>query len=935
LTQALTPVSTITRNPLNFRADETRVVLVGTRIRDLAPTEFEGLLVCRYNGEWLLREHWDERVQFGDRVEWFDYPQGREGVRLLLAVAIVVASIFYQPAVPYLVAANAAYNLLVPPRQQGLPNQPPPASGVFSASLAGNAARLDQPIWRNFGRVKITPPFASNPYTEFRAHNATTPTVDCDQYYFAVFCLGIGDKDIEKAFIDKTSILHFKDILVSQYLAPGVQPSQAKLNVVTSDEVSSALTLDTGAYVGGYAACRPGDLANYVSVDVGASQGLGSSGSLTMTWQVEIRQINDYGAPVGSWTVLGSESRTGFTNTPQRWTSRYTVAVPMRCEIRVVRTDVKSTDPSARHSLEWIGLRAEIQTTGTLLNQHAAHYEVVMRASDQLSAFSQKDFSMIVREKVRTWSPGGGWAAATFTRNAAWALAELWSSDIWGEGQPDERIDLATLYAWSVTLDARQDHFDYSFTTAVDSAEASQLIARSGRARTFRRAGVYTLARDEWTDVPFMAMTPRNTLAKSMKLSAGLPNSLQPDGVIVEYQDQVTWDTKTIECPCPGFTVTSVSSPRYNGALPMMSNPVYLPLEGIQGAYHAEREGLYLAYDMALRQTKVKAKMEMEGQLLAYLDTCLWQPLLSGYGQAGDVAYWNATTLVMGLTEKPDWTQGSPLYLILQRKDGTLTDAVAVTPGPTDFDVQLLVAPDFNLVLDSGLQERPKFLLGLADSSSEIVKVQRLTDGGNEDGVQFIDVDCVIDDERVHTADNFLLPGPGVVQDPIDDGADSGGGGVIVIPTLTAKTVESGTNGGSAGTAASLTFNNDGSVSVTSGSLSAGSNTGQWNIATITSAQAGLYEIRFTVQPIYTFIYLPDQHSAHGTSNAALSAGSAAAGSWLALSTNRKIEVDNTMLQDGLGVITAKVLAEIRETATGIVQASAMMSLAVWAGTDI
>lgn len=769
---ALTPVAGVCRNPLvGLRACDMEPVPVGVAVRSLAPDPQGGLLVCRLNGEWLLRDHWDELTDDGAVIEWHVYPQGREAIRVLLQVALV-ASYFVAPEVtPYLIAANAAYNLLVPPRapNQNLPNQAP-AGSIFSTSLAGNAARLDQPIWRICGRVKITPPFAAQPYTEYRAKDPANPTVDCDQYYYAVFAIGLGNHTIEKAFIGKTPISHFQDVLRAAYLPPGTLPSTALCNVITSAEVSSQLELVFGRYVGGYAACRPQDACVSIGVDVEAPQGLGTgSGVLTVTWAVQVRQIDDYGSPVGGWSTIANESRTADTNTPQRWSNTYTLSTPIRCEVRLARTSAKNTSSGARDGIYWSGLRGYLQRAAPL-NAHCAHFEVVMRASSQLAAFSQRDFSMIVRALVRTWTPGGGWGAETFTRNAAWWLADLWTSSIWGEGLPDSRVDLAGLYAWSLTLDSRQDRFDFAFTNSTTSWDAAQLIAHSGRARAFRRGGVYTMARDEEVDIGVTALTPRNTQPKSMTMLATLPKREQADGYIVQYQSNVTWDTAQEECPCPGFSAVDPASAQYNGSLPVMQAPVFLQLDGVTGRMHAIREGLYQAASMAYRQTTVKAQVEMEGVTIAFMDPIRWMPQIHGYGQTGDVAFWDPVGLVMGLSEPVDWT-ASPVALTLVRDDGSLYGPIVVVPGPTAYDVLLPAAPDFTLVLDDGTRERPKFLLGRLGHSDELVKLTAIRDGGRTpDGAQLYDVEALIDDDRVHVRDNLYLPGPGVIQDPIDTG---------------------------------------------------------------------------------------------------------------------------------------------------------------------
>lgn len=833
-----------------LRPEDMQAVQVGVSICSLKPAGT--YLTCRLNGEWLARLTVRQRSHYaalvskgrlddaraylskaaaralnwqrvctrpGDVIEWHGQPQDKEDFRVVLQVAAVIAAIVpgLQGFAPYLAAASVAYNILVPPTV-ATPREEEAAGSVFNTSLGGNQARLDQPIWRSFGRVKITPPFAGAPYYEYIDDDLDD--LDNIQRYHAVFAVGIDDHEIESVFIGRTPISHYQDVLIAQYLPPGVQPSTALCNVVTSNEVTQ-LEMDSGKYLGGYAACQPQRRAQHIGIDMLCPQGLGKDGALSISFNVEVRAINEYGYATEAWYVIGSVTKTADTNTPQRWSFKYPIVTPARVEVRVVRTDVKDTSSSARHALQWIGLRAYLDEPATL-NPHTAHYEVVMRASEQLSASSQRDFSMIVWPLIRTWSPVGGWGPKVRCRNPAWALADLWSNAVWAEGLPDSRLDLRGLYDISLTADERQDRFDYTFDTATSAWEAAQLIARAMRARCFRRYGVNTLARDEWNDLPMTALTPRNTLPDSMELNERMPVRETPDGVVIQYRSNVTWDTIEIECPCPGFSVSDPADPRFDFYKPAMANPVYMPLKGITGAYQAEREGLYEAANMLLRRRVTTCTTEMEGVITSYMMPILWQPDTPGYGQSGDVAFWNPETRVMGLTEPPVFGLTGQTYLTLIRDDGSLTPAFLVSPGPTEWDVTLPAAPDFEIVTTDGTRERPKFVLGNMDL---LVKVASISDGGKsqaEDGMagaQLFQIDGVVDDERVHTADNHLLPGPGDIQDPVDGGGEfDGGGGTLALVTLKPHTVMDGDSVAGGGVSVTMTLRNDGTMQSTRGS---------------------------------------------------------------------------------------------------------------------
>jgi hypothetical protein len=614
-------------------------------------------------------------------------------------------------------------------------------------------------------------------------------------------------------------------VLVSQYLAPGVQPSQALANVSNCTAVSGSV-LESGKYVGGFAACRPQRTCAAIGIDIVATRGLGKGGAaLTVAWRVETRTINDFGVATSAWSTLGTGSKTASTNTPQRWSQKLALPAAARVEVRVVRTDAKDNDTTAAHEIVWSGLRAYLAVAAPL-NANTAHYEVVLRASDQLGQLSQRDIALIAQGKCRTWMPGGGWGAEVYTRNPMLWCMDLLTNAAWGGGYPDARVDLASFYAISLTADARQDRFDYTFDSAMTLWDAAQMIARACRARVFRRNGVFTVARDELVTLPVTALTHRNCMPGSMVISEKLPTNDTPDGFVIEYEDNRTWLKTPIECPCPGIST--------------MVNPVRKFIEGITGATHARREGMYEAANMAYRPRTATCKTEMQGVLPAFMSAVRWQPEIYGYGQSGDVAFWNGTSLVMGLTEPPAWS-GVDQYLTLVRDDGSLTTPMRVTAGPGANDVRLPAAPDFELVLDDGTRERPKYLLGPQVGGDEVLKVLAIRDGGKgQGGEQLYDVEGVLDDARVHAADNAYLPGPGDVQDPITVGMDvDTGAGQIYLVNLTSKFLRSFT--GFCG----ITLKNDGTAATISQSPSGGVTAYEWMAyGVVEPAVAALYEVR-------------------------------------------------------------------------------------------
>lgn len=912
------PVSGHATSPFQqLKSSDMLPVELGVPIASLAP-KTQGLLLCRVNGQWLARQSWESLTLPGDVIEWYEVPQDRDVLRTALSLAAIAVLGPYgfglqgAALIAANLAAQLAINALLPPvgpEQQARPQQ---TGDAFSTSLAGNEARIDQPIWKICGQREINPPFACQPYFEYRPRGGDSdadPDLDNDQYFLVLFAVGIGNYDVV-AKIGNTPITRFGDVVRATYLPPGALPTEVEANVTSAVEVSSAQVLESSRYVGGYAACAARRTCKAIGVDVSAVRGLGKTGPLTVTWRVEYREINDFGQVLGNWTTLANETRTAFTATPQRWSDRYVLPTPARVEVRLVRTDVQDTDPAALHEIAWIGLRAYLNEPA-LLNQDTAHFEVVMRASSQLSQSASRDLRLIVQAHCRTLNEDLSWGSEEHTRNWVWWCLDLLTSPTWGMNKPDDRIDLQSFYDLAVQADQRQDRFDYVFDSTVSGWDAAQLIARAGRSRVFRRNGVISIARDELADVPVTAFTPRNC-QPGISISETLRQRRSPDGVIVEYQDHRTNEWTEIECPIPGVELTD------------MAYPVHMRLEGIVGATHAEREGRYEAARMLYRNRTVSLTTEMQGMLPAYLSPVAVVPDLIGYAQSGDVVDFNTGSLVMNLSEAPDWDAGD-LYITFIKDDGTLTDPTRVTPGPTAYDVMLPSAPSFTLVTDDGTRERPKFLLGPLEGSRELVKVQNISDGGlSEDGAQLFALVGVIDDERVHTADNDLLPGPGETQDPVGLPDDSGGvdtgGGTLVVPRILDRDVYavSTETGYSADLVARVSFQNNGKLQVyTAQQFGSGAffASGEWNLyGEIEVSSAADFEIRAT-------LLLSGDGDSPVTFTGTI-------GSWQSLSTTRVWELTTGYVSPGsTRSAIRQVRFEIRDVATSSVLDSGVIDM--------
>lgn len=915
MSHALMPITPPSVVVVNCPFDTLRngvAVKIGSRIDQFADPKMP--VMARLNDQWLLREHWHMALAPGDVLEVHLLPQGGGGggsdvLRMVLQIAAAVAIMAWAgPAgfsawqtgllkIGLVMASNMAINVLLPVNTgQFAGGAGPQAKTVYNTSLSGNQARLDAPIPVLYGRNKTYPDFASQPYSNYDNAND-------DQYYHALLCVGMGSYAInpQEVFLDDTPISTFAGVEFN-ILAPGEQPRLVLANVETAVEVSNQ-ELKSGEYTGGFTANKSLRRAYAVAFDF-TLNGLGVAGSggamtdKSVTVQMEIREINDFGVPLGNWTIIDTQTITAATTSTVRRSYGKPLARPMRVQARVVRKDLRDDSQLVRNDIFWTGLRTYLQTE-TSLAVNATHIEVRMKANEQLNGLSQNKIGVISQRLLPTWSPDVGWSEMVATRSIAWAIADKWKNSEYGDGLTDSRCDLQTLYDLDQVWAARQDKLDIVFDTRTTSEEADQMMARAGRARVFKRNGVRTIARDQKQDLPVTAYGANTIMEGSSSIEYLTDVRKIADAIIVEYFDQRDWDWHRITCPAPGVTTPK--------------RPEVWRLPGVVGSKQAEREGLYEAAARYYRRRFASWKTELQGLIPAFGSAVVFAPPLRGWGQSGDVVSWDEDRVVV-VSEPVEWLLGTTHYISFVNDDGSLADPIEITPGEDSLTVLLATAPIDPLVFDDPTRERTRYVLGtLTQGDRKIVRVLAAAPSDmREDGSMIIEMRGVVEDDRVHEADNALLPSPGEIQDPVETAvADAGGGGgTLPLPVVNLRDhswAASIINAPDTPTyVASFTFSADGHLVFT-------------DLNTVVTSYADEWVLAPPVEPLaaHKLEVKVDLASSAMSPADGLALGGPT-GSWLPLDTSRAYTFT---IFGGTASASATWTAQIRIAASGLVQA--------------
>jgi len=493
-----------------------------------------------------------------------------------------------------------------------------------------------------------------------------------------------------------------------------------------------------GDVIGGYVANAAGTSANAIGFDIVLPRGLyyandnGGLDTRSISFAAQVRQINDAGSPVGSWSTVVTDTISKATTTPQRFSYRAGVASG-RYEARIARTSLKDNDTRTGNDIAWAGLRAYlpgVQNYGTV-----TVLAMKMRASNQLSVQSSRRINVIATRKLSTWN-GNIWTNPVATRNPAWAIADICTAN-YGMGLSTSRIDPAGLFALANVLSARGDTFDAIYDAQQPCWESMSQIARCGRALPYIQGGSVYVVRDSAVATPSALFTMRNIVKNTFKLSYLLPNEETADAVDVEYWDNGLFQPKQVRAALAGSTESTVAKRQ---------------LFGCSNRTQAWREGMYMAAANRYRRRMVSFQTEMEGFIPTVGDLIAIQHDMPQWGNSGEIVAWNDTTLTATLSEPVTFAAGNH-YMALRKRDGSVDGPILVTAGVDAYSVVFASAP--SITLDTGLdRERTHFAFGAADALYVEAKVL----GIRPRGLERVEISAVVDSDAVYTADTGSAP---------------------------------------------------------------------------------------------------------------------------------------------------------------------------------
>lgn len=651
-----------------------RLVVNGRRV---AP------FIVSVNGRIILEKEWSYRIRDNDLVLVQHLPAhggGSNPLQIVAMVALVVASAYTGGAAgaafgaAWGAAAQAAVMiggsiLLNMMFKQNSPTASAASnaatSPTYSLSGQGNTARLMQPIPTLYGRVKMTPDYGAEPYTEIQ---------NGDQYLYQLFVVSQGYVDIEQILIGDTDISNYSDVqteIVQPYQPVTLFPT----NVDTSTEVASQEMYGPNessfSVLGPFVTAPSGTTTNYIAVDVSIPSGLFSitdSGAIqnaTCSYQFEAQAINDAGQPIGTWFLLVQNTLNSATRDPIRITHK--VSVPAgRYQVRGQRTSNQSTDAKVSDVLYWDTLRAYM--TSPTNYGGITMLAVVMKATNQLSQTSSHQIKVIATRKLQTWDAVNGWSVGyTATRNPAWAAADILRNATYGRGLPDSKYNLQRLYQLAQTFNSRGDTFNYVFDTTQQLWTALQICLKVGRTIPMYYAGLIEFIRNEPQSIPTQMFQPQNMVKGSFQTTYNFADVDTPDYVTVSFVNEDTWATDSVDCVLPGGTQNVAA---------------IVDLPGCTNRAQAWREGITMAAINKLQRRIINFTTELEGYLPQYNDLVQISHDVTEWGFSGRVEALDPNTGFVTCSEDLTFNPGLSYVIAFRKRDGSADGPYSVVASP-------------------------------------------------------------------------------------------------------------------------------------------------------------------------------------------------------------------------------------------------------------
>jgi hypothetical protein len=765
----------------------------GRRVR-----EFDRATVCFFNGKPLLRQDWKHTVVTeADAVFFFAPPAGGNAgsqiLTIVLAVAVAVAAPYLAGlAAPLLGAATgisfaagtiagglltAGIGIALSAAAAGIMSlfaQPPPQAQNYSSGYAGtsgvaaqtsptysssgfsqNSARLGQPIPVLHGRHMVVPDYAMPPIIRYEGNK---------QFISAFLIITQGNCNIEQVRIGETPISSYASI-VYEKVEPGVVPNPAICDVrllpcrdIADVELPDSTASPASPWKGPFAANPPGTVIDWLEVDHICPRGLyrfnTSAGfdARSVTVEVQAQQLDAAGEPVGGWLDLDPITISAADSAPQRVTTGFWTPSPGRWQVRERRTDAKDTAANAGHQVSWAGLRGRLTTDRKVAG--VTGMVIKMEVNGDLNGSTSRQVNVVAQRTLPTYDFGTAQmgTAEVETRGLCDAFVDIVRNTGYGGRKPDNKIDLAGIYAHQADFAAKGWEFNFVWDQSVTEWEALGRVARACISERIVQGQKLRLVRDLPTVGAVMMFTPRNIRPDTFEIEQKLIDDTTSDGLTGTFMDTRSWRPDTI-------TEAFDDSPQMNLST--------VALHGVTVRSQAREMLWNLLRANRYRRRIVGFGTEAEGLMVLYGDGIAVSHDMPKWGQSAEALKWDAASRTMTLSEEMTFTPGGTHYIAVRNSKGELVGPFTATKVGDD-GARIVVGPGtLPSIYTGNRKERTLVQFGLGESYAKRLKVIGITPRSDLTA----QVLAIADDPRMYDpipAEEETPPPIGAPIDPLD-----------------------------------------------------------------------------------------------------------------------------------------------------------------------
>ena len=638
-------------------------------------------IVAYIDGRAIPRAAWAEtRLRDGQivtlRSAAADGGGDKNPLRILLQLAVIVATIFVPPLIPGLTAfgqalvgagiaiaggliINAIAPLPGPDTAQAAQVEP-----LYSLTGGANRARPYEPLLLVLGTHRVFPDLGAAGYTELAGD---------DQFLNQLFNFGLGDLEIDELKIGETPLASFEEVRQEFSGARG------RIALVAGNvDTTAGAALDDTAFVERTSGADTARIGIDIAGQLFRIDEKGKPQEQAVT--VEVEWAPTGGGPGGQRTVeLRNADQGGF-----RQTLDFDLGRADRWTVRVRRTADPSTDERTFDDLAWAALRSYQPDEADYAAQTRLGLRI--RASGQLAGRLDR-LSAIVRQKVPVWD-GAAWTAPVPSSNPAY-IFRWYARGIYqqlqggltirlvaGVGLAPGRIDDEALIAWGAWCEAQGLGCNFVLDRTLSHAEVLTLIARCGRAGVTWQTGKLGVIWDEEGRPASALVTPGNIVAGSFRVDYAAGQAAEE--IAVRYiEPDLDWQYNTLRRTVPDA-----------GALPASTATVTLP--GVTDRAQAAVACNLQAARQVFHRRRLIWEMAAEGLSLARGDVVTITHSLIDGGAAGRLTGGTAGRVILDRAVDP---AGANPQLLLRLLDGTLhQSAVTRAPGVSAKTAELVLA---------------------------------------------------------------------------------------------------------------------------------------------------------------------------------------------------------------------------------------------------